>query len=111
MNFLTLKTPETRAAIEQVFGKWLLCENLEVATKISFKYNLNCVTLEGHRVSILLTLTKFINDCVPYPRQCQKVLLMEAFTIALVFAHHFLRNWWLLKRKKLPKKRSWMQLG
>jgi structural maintenance of chromosome 3 (chondroitin sulfate proteoglycan 6) len=34
-----------------VFGKTYICRDLDVATKISAQYNLNCITLEGDQVN------------------------------------------------------------
>ena len=42
-----------RLAVEQVFGKWLLCRDLEAARKISAERSIDCVTLQGHRVCAL----------------------------------------------------------
>ena len=36
-----------RPAMELVFGKTLICRNLEVASQFSKSENLDCITLEG----------------------------------------------------------------
>ena len=39
-----------RPAMQLVFGKTLICRNLEVASQFSKSENLDCITLEGmHR--------------------------------------------------------------
>lgn len=46
-----------RPAMELVFGKTLICRNLEVASQFSKSENLDCITLEGDQVSRRGTLT------------------------------------------------------
>lgn len=36
-----------RPAMQLVFGKTLICRNLEVASQLSKSENLDCITLEG----------------------------------------------------------------
>lgn len=43
--------PHLDKAFQQVFGKTLICRNLEVATSLSRMYNLNCVTPDGDQVN------------------------------------------------------------
>lgn len=54
-----------RPAMEQVFGRTLMCRNLEVAAEFSRSEDLNCVTLEGDQVSRKGALTGGFVD----PRQ------------------------------------------
>ena len=43
-----LRFDETfRPAMQLVFGKTLICRNLEVASQFSKSENLDCITLEG----------------------------------------------------------------
>lgn len=44
-------------AIRYIFGKTLICRNLEVATKLARTTQLDCVTLEGDQVSSKGSLT------------------------------------------------------
>lgn len=44
-------------AMRYIFGKTLICRNLEIATNISKQYNLDCITLDGDQVSSKGTLT------------------------------------------------------
>ena len=39
-------------ALQHVFGKTLICRNMEVATQIAKTQNLDCVTLDGYIVCI-----------------------------------------------------------
>ncbi len=43
--------PMYHKAFLQIFGKTYICRDLDVATKISAQYNLNCITLEGDQVN------------------------------------------------------------
>ncbi|ORX91367.1 structural maintenance of chromosome protein 3 [Basidiobolus meristosporus CBS 931.73] len=49
-------------AIQQVFGKAIICPNLEVASKYSRSHNLNAITLEGDRVDRKGALTGGYHD-------------------------------------------------
>ncbi|CAH1398175.1 unnamed protein product [Nezara viridula] len=44
-------------AMRYIFGKTLICRNLEVATDMSKQYNLDCITIDGDQVSSKGTLT------------------------------------------------------
>jgi structural maintenance of chromosome 3 (chondroitin sulfate proteoglycan 6) len=37
-------------AVSQVFGKTLVCRNLDVAARVARETSLNCVTMEGDQV-------------------------------------------------------------
>lgn len=37
-------------AVKHVFGRTLVCRNMEVATGLARQHNLDCITLEGVRV-------------------------------------------------------------
>lgn len=37
-------------AMRYIFGKTLICRNLEVATEMSKQYNLDCITIDGDQV-------------------------------------------------------------
>lgn len=39
-------------AMRYIFGRTLICRNLEIATNISKQYNLDCITIDGDQVSI-----------------------------------------------------------
>ena len=41
-----------RPAMQLVFGKTLICRNLEVASQFSKSENLDCITLEGMFLNI-----------------------------------------------------------
>ena len=36
--------------LKYIFGRTLICRNLEIATKMSQEYHLDCVTLDGDQV-------------------------------------------------------------
>ena len=44
-------------ALRYIFGRTLICRNLEVATKMAQEYHLDCVTLDGDQVSSKGSLT------------------------------------------------------
>jgi len=43
--------PRYHKAFLQIFGKILICRNLEVATMYAKSYNLNCITIDGDQVN------------------------------------------------------------
>jgi len=43
--------------LKYIFGRTLICRNLEIATKMSQEYHLDCVTLDGDQVSSKGSLT------------------------------------------------------
>ena len=43
--------PNYDKAMRYIFGKTLICRNLEAATKIALEFRLDCVTLDGDQVS------------------------------------------------------------
>lgn len=49
--------PKYDKAIRYLFGKTLICRNLDVATKLARTTGLDCVTLEGDQVSSKGSLT------------------------------------------------------
>eukprot|EP00697_Spironema_sp_BW2_P008745 gnl/Spiro4/23446_TR11595_c0_g2_i2.p1 gnl/Spiro4/23446_TR11595_c0_g2~~gnl/Spiro4/23446_TR11595_c0_g2_i2.p1 ORF type:complete len:950 (+),score=268.79 gnl/Spiro4/23446_TR11595_c0_g2_i2:1039-3888(+) len=51
-----------RPAVAQVFGKTLICRNLDVAASMAREFNLNCVTLEGDKVNNRGALTGGFSD-------------------------------------------------
>lgn len=42
--------PRYDKALRYIFGKTLICRNLEVATSLAKSFHLDCVTLEGDQV-------------------------------------------------------------
>lgn len=50
-NFIECIDDDYMPAIEQIFGRTLLCRNLKVAGQMAERYNLHCVTLHGDEVS------------------------------------------------------------
>lgn len=46
--------PKFDKAMKYIFGKTLICRNLEVATDMSKQYNLDCITIDGDQVSFRL---------------------------------------------------------
>lgn len=46
--------PEMTPVVEQVFGRVLVCRNFDVALRAVKTYDIDCVTLEGDTVKILL---------------------------------------------------------
>lgn len=46
--------PHLDKAMRFIFGKTLICRNLEIATTISKQSMLDCITIDGDQVSILL---------------------------------------------------------
>lgn len=44
-------------AMRYIFGKTLICRNLEIATDMSKEYGLDCITIDGDQVSSKGTLT------------------------------------------------------
>ena len=51
-----------RPAMELVFGKTLICRNLEVASQFSKSENLDCITLEGMFLQKVITFFKNLNS-------------------------------------------------
>lgn len=51
MSKLHLVNESMRVAVEQVFGKILLCRSFPVALKAAKIHSINCVTLEGDKVN------------------------------------------------------------
>ena len=51
-----------RPAMELVFGKTLICRNLEVASQFSKSENLDCITLEGMFLQKKRTFFKNLNS-------------------------------------------------
>jgi structural maintenance of chromosome 3 (chondroitin sulfate proteoglycan 6) len=49
--------PKYDKALRYIFGKTLICRNLEVATQLARTTQLDCVTLEGDQVSSKGSLT------------------------------------------------------
>lgn len=49
--------PKLDKAMRYIFGKTLICRNLEIATSISKQYGLDCITIDGDQVSSKGTLT------------------------------------------------------
>lgn len=49
-------------AVQQVFGRTVVCSNLELADEVSRKYGLDAITLEGDKVSSRGTLTGGYQD-------------------------------------------------
>lgn len=48
--------PKHERAMKYIFGKTLICRNLEVATQIARTSNLDCITLEGLYLYIFFSL-------------------------------------------------------
>lgn len=46
--------PKYDKAMRYIFGKTLICRNLEVATQIARTSNLDCITIEGNGGQIIL---------------------------------------------------------
>jgi structural maintenance of chromosome 3 (chondroitin sulfate proteoglycan 6) len=44
--------PRFKAAVQQVFGRVLLCRSIEVASKFAKSHGFTCVTLEGDKVRL-----------------------------------------------------------
>lgn len=42
--------PKFEKAMRYIFGKTLICRNLEVATDMSKEYGLDCITIDGDQV-------------------------------------------------------------
>ncbi|XP_066150753.1 structural maintenance of chromosomes protein 3-like [Euwallacea fornicatus] len=65
-------------AIRFLFGKSLLCENFDTAIQLAAKTGLNCVTLEGDRVSSSGSLTGGYYDpsksCIEMQKYCKEIL-------------------------------------
>lgn len=51
-----------RPAMELVFGKTLICRNLEVASQFSKSENLDCITLEGMFLQKIRPFFKNLNS-------------------------------------------------
>eukprot|EP01104_Vermistella_antarctica_P010638 TRINITY_DN2847_c1_g2_i3.p1 TRINITY_DN2847_c1_g2~~TRINITY_DN2847_c1_g2_i3.p1 ORF type:complete len:870 (-),score=309.49 TRINITY_DN2847_c1_g2_i3:51-2660(-) len=43
--------PLFKKALQQVFGRTLICRNIQIASEYARSYNLNCVTLDGDQVN------------------------------------------------------------
>jgi chromosome segregation ATPase len=51
MSRLLLVNESMRVVVEQIFGKILLCRSFPIALKAAKIHSVNCVTLEGDKVS------------------------------------------------------------
>lgn len=47
--------PHLDKAMRFIFGKTLICRNLEIATTISKQSMLDCITIDGDQVNITIT--------------------------------------------------------
>ena len=45
--------PKYAKAMKYIFGKTLICRNLECATELGKQFHLDCVTLEGDQVFMI----------------------------------------------------------
>jgi len=64
-----IKAPkEVLAAVQQVFGRFMVCNSLELCDVCSHKHELDAVTLEGDRVSCQGTMTGGYQDPSRYVR-------------------------------------------
>lgn len=61
LNELKFK-PTFKKAFQQVFGKTLICRDLEVASQFAREYNLDCITIEGDQVNRKGALTGGFHD-------------------------------------------------
>lgn len=57
--------PKYAKAMKYIFGKTLICRNLECATELGKQFHLDCVTLEGDQVSNfqIFKFISFIQTC------------------------------------------------
>ena len=46
--------PMFRVAMQQVFGKTLICRDMDTASHYSRSSNMDCITLEGQSVGVLV---------------------------------------------------------
>lgn len=51
-----------KKAFQQVFGKTLICRDLEIASQFAREYNLDCITIEGDQVNRKGALTGGFHD-------------------------------------------------
>lgn len=56
--------PRFEKAMRYIFGKTLICRNLEVATDMSKEYGLDCITIDGDQVSNSIYLFTIILDLI-----------------------------------------------
>lgn len=66
--------PEFSKAFTQVFGRTLVCRNLDVAGQMSKQYDLDCITLDGDQVSRKGAMTGGYHD-----QRTNRLNLMQAF--------------------------------
>ena len=52
---------EYERAIKHVFGKTLICRNMETATQIARTQNLDCITLDGKFITLIHLLWLAVN--------------------------------------------------
>lgn len=67
MNHLKIYNAAHKKAFQQIFGRTLLCSNLEVATTNARESGVNCVTLQGDQVNRKGAMTGGYHD-VRYSR-------------------------------------------
>lgn len=68
--------PKLDKAMRYIFGKTLICRNLEIATSISKQYGLDCITIDGDQV--IITLHCFLSDLkfyVALHKNCRNVYI------------------------------------
>ncbi|XP_064600089.1 structural maintenance of chromosomes protein 3-like [Liolophura sinensis] len=83
--------PQFDRAIKHVFGKTLICRNIEVATQIARTQNLDCITLDGDQVSRRGALTGGYYDTRRSRLDLQKgkkVLLTQLETKEVEYKEH-----------------------
>eukprot|EP01134_Creolimax_fragrantissima_P007285 CFRG7285T1 len=66
--------PMFKRAMNQLFGKILICRNMEVATQLSKTADMNCITLDGDQVSRKGALTGGYHDVRRSRLEAQKKL-------------------------------------
>jgi structural maintenance of chromosome 3 (chondroitin sulfate proteoglycan 6) len=70
-------------ALRYIFGRTLICRNLEVATQLARTTGLDCVTLDGDQVKAVLMLPA----AVPVLKQFQVFSLKLTLTLPSSLAH------------------------
>lgn len=83
--------PHLDKAMHFIFGKTLICRNLEIATAISKQSMLDCITIDGDQVSYIFFIYQYVVwyiNCVDWFEVCNLVCLFYFCKVELFF--HFL---------------------
>ena len=69
-----------KPAVQQVFGRAVVCRSMELCEEVSKRHGVNAVTVDGDRVSHKGVITGGFQD----PQRFQRLHLAEAFCMLLL---------------------------